>query len=91
MLNRFIQERWSLLKRYKAAIEPVLAMEVNMDPLLAAAAYSSTAATLARKRRKDEDAFYDQHGRQGIRRAYPAASAVVATLAFVLVSGLIIQ
>ena len=62
-----------------------------MDPLLAAAAYSSTAATLARARRKDEDTFYDLHGRQGFRRAYPAASAVVATLAFVLVAGLVGQ
>jgi len=81
----------ALLKRYKADIEPILSMEAVMDPLLAAAAYSATAATLARKRRKDEDSFYDLHGRRGIRRAYPAASALVAMLAFVLVGGLIVQ
>ncbi len=62
-----------------------------MDPLLAAAAYSTTAATLARKRRKDEDSFYERHGAKAFRRAFPAAPAVATAIALILVAGLIGQ
>ena len=61
-----------------------------MDPLLVAA-YSSTASGRPGKTRKAEDAFYNRHGGQVLRRAVPAASAVALTAAFVVVAGLLGQ
>ena len=61
-----------------------------MDPLLVAA-YSSTASGRVSKTRKAEEAFYSRHGGRVLRRAFPAASAVVATVALVVVAGLIGQ
>jgi len=77
------------LNRFKPDEFPFRPMEGQMDPLLAAAAYSTTAATLSRKRRKDEDSFYERHGARGFRRAFPAAPAVATALALVVVVGLI--
>ncbi len=60
-----------------------------MDPLLAAAAYSTTAATLAHRRKKDEDSFYERHGARGFRRLFPPAQTVAAKLAVVMMAGLV--
>jgi len=61
-----------------------------MDPLLVAA-YSSTASGNVARTRKAEDAFYDRHGGPVLGRAFPAASAVALTAAFVVVAGLLGQ
>jgi hypothetical protein len=61
-----------------------------MDPLLVAA-YSSTASGPAAKHRKAEEAFYNRHGGRGLRGAFPAASAIVFTVALVAVAGLMGQ
>ena len=58
-----------------------------MDPLLAAAAFSTTAR--ARGRRPiDEEAFYDLHGGRVFRRAAPAAPAIAVAVALVVLAGL---
>jgi hypothetical protein len=59
-----------------------------MDPLLVAA-YSSTSRK-AGHARKNEDAFYQLHGRAG-RRFLPAASAVAVAGAVMIVAGLLGQ
>jgi hypothetical protein len=61
-----------------------------MDPLLVAA-YSSTGSGPAAKNRKAEEAFYDRHGGLVLRRAFPAASAVAVSVAFVALASLIGQ
>jgi hypothetical protein len=61
-----------------------------MDPLLIAA-YSSTGSGPASKTLKAEEAFYSRHGGRRLRHAFPAASAVAATVALVAIAGLISQ
>lgn len=60
-----------------------------MDPLLTAAAFSTTASTCPHLRRSvTEDAFYARHGRPVLRRAVPAAPAVAVAVAVVVLTGL---
>lgn len=61
-----------------------------MDPLLAAAAFSTTASTCEMLRKPwTEDAFYARHGTPVIRRAAPAAPAVTIAIALVVLTGLL--
>jgi hypothetical protein len=59
-----------------------------MDPLLAAAAISTTATRLSHgDRLRDEDAFYRLHGGRVLRRAVPAAPAIAVAIAVVVLTG----
>jgi hypothetical protein len=60
-----------------------------MDPLLAAAAFSTAASTCENLRRPTtEDAFYARHGRPVVLRAAPAAPAIAIAIAIVALTGL---
>lgn len=60
-----------------------------MDPLLVAAAFSTTASTCQVLRKPwTEDAFYARHGTPAVRRAAPAAPAVAIVIAVVVLTGL---
>jgi len=60
-----------------------------MDPLLVAAAFSTTASTCEMLRTPcTEDAFYARHGAPMIRRAAPAAPAIAVAVALVVLTGL---
>ena len=61
-----------------------------MDPLLAAAAFSTTASTCEHLRKPwTEDAFYARHGQPVLRRAVPAAPAIAVAVAVVVLTGLL--
>ncbi len=61
-----------------------------MDPLLAAAAFSTTARTCEILRKPStEDAFYARHGAPVVRRAMPAAPAITIAVAVVVLAGLL--
>ena len=63
-----------------------------MDPLLTAAAFSTTAVTCEFLRRTEsEDAFYQRHGGRTLRRSLPAVPAVAITLliAVIVVTGVL--
>ena len=59
-----------------------------MDPLLTAAAFSTTSSHCEHLRRPmTEDEFYVRHGRTALRRAMPAAPAVAVVIAVVVLTG----
>ena len=61
-----------------------------MDPLLAAAAFSTAASTCEVLHKPwTEDAFYARHGAPVIRCAVPAAPAVTIAIALVVLTGLL--